>query len=45
MPKLVDHDERRRSITAAAWRLIAARGIEAANMRDIATEAGYTNGA
>ena len=45
MPKLVDHDERRRSITAAAWRLIAARGIDAANMRDIATEAGYTNGA
>lgn len=45
MPKLVDHDERRRAITAATWRLIAAKGIDAANMRDIATEAGYTNGA
>lgn len=45
MPKLVDHDERRRSIAAATWRLIAAKGIDAANMRDIATEAGYTNGA
>lgn len=45
MPKLVDHDERRRSIAAATWRLIAAKGIDAANMRDIAAEAGYTNGA
>lgn len=45
MPKLVDHDERRRAIAAATWRLIAAKGIDAANMRDIATEAGYTNGA
>ncbi|MBY6412847.1 TetR/AcrR family transcriptional regulator [Rhodococcus sp. BP-252] len=45
MPKLVDHDERRRAIAAATWRLIAAKGIDAANMRDIAAEAGYTNGA
>ena len=45
MPKLVDHEERRRAIAAATWRLIAAKGIDAANMRDIAAEAGYTNGA
>ena len=44
MPKLVDHDERRRAITAAVWRLIADRGIDAVNMRDIAAEAGYANG-
>ncbi|MCC8926994.1 TetR/AcrR family transcriptional regulator [Rhodococcus sp. I2R] len=45
MPKVVDHDERRRSIVRAAWRLIAARGIDGVNMRDLAAEAGYTNGA
>ncbi|MGV9711370.1 TetR/AcrR family transcriptional regulator [Gordonia sp. NPDC003424] len=45
MPRLVDHDERRRAIIAAAWRLIATRGIDGINMRDLAAEAGYTNGA
>ncbi|AXK84747.1 TetR/AcrR family transcriptional regulator [Nocardia farcinica] len=44
MPKLVDHAERRQAITAAVWRLIADRGLEALNMRDIAAEAGYANG-
>jgi AcrR family transcriptional regulator len=45
VPKLVDHAERRLAIVSAAWRLIAARGIDATNMRDLAREAGYTNGA
>ncbi len=45
MPRLVDHAERRLAIIGAAWRLIAARGIDATNMRDLAREAGYTNGA
>ena len=45
MPKVVDRDERRPTIVAAAWRLIAARGIDGVNMRDLAAEAGYTNGA
>lgn len=45
MPRLVDHDERRRAIIAAAWRLLAARGVDGVNMRDLAAEAGYTNGA
>jgi AcrR family transcriptional regulator len=45
MPRLVDHAERRRVIVDAACRLIAARGIDATNMRDLAREAGYTNGA
>jgi AcrR family transcriptional regulator len=45
VPKVVDREERRKLIVAATWRLIAARGIDGANMRDIATEAGYTNGA
>lgn len=45
MPRLVDHDERRRTIIAAAWRLLAARGVDGVNMRDLAAEVGYTNGA
>ncbi|WP_075836123.1 MULTISPECIES: TetR/AcrR family transcriptional regulator [unclassified Rhodococcus (in: high G+C Gram-positive bacteria)] len=45
MPKVVDHAERRHAIVSAAWRLIAARGIDGINMRDLAAEAGYTNGA
>ena len=45
MPRLVDHAERRQSIVSAACRLIAARGIDSTNMRDLAREAGYTNGA
>lgn len=45
MPRLVDHTERRRTILRAACRLIAARGIDGTNMRDLAREAGYTNGA
>ncbi|TQK71778.1 MULTISPECIES: TetR/AcrR family transcriptional regulator [unclassified Nocardioides] len=45
MPRLVDHDERRRAIIAAAWRLLATRGVDGVNMRDLAAEAGYTNGA
>ncbi|MEE3849703.1 TetR/AcrR family transcriptional regulator [Gordonia sp. LSe1-13] len=45
MPRLVDHAERREAIISAAWRLIAARGIDGINMRDLAAEAGYSNGA
>ncbi|MGQ4598964.1 TetR family transcriptional regulator C-terminal domain-containing protein [Nocardia sp. R6R-6] len=45
MPKIVDHDERRREIAAVVWRLIATRGLSAVSMRTIAEEAGYANGA
>lgn len=44
MPKAVDIDERRRDIVDAAARLIALGGLEAATMRDIAAEAGWTTG-
>lgn len=44
MPKLVDHEARRRAIVAATWRVIARRGLDGVNMRDIAAEAGYSNG-
>ena len=41
MPRLVDHQERRRSIIETTWRLIAGQGIENASMQDIARECGY----
>ena len=45
MPKIVDHDERRLELVDATWRIIARMGIESATMREIATEAGFANGA
>ncbi|WP_110588443.1 TetR/AcrR family transcriptional regulator [Microbacterium suaedae] len=45
MPKVIDHDERRREIVAVAKRLILRGGFEAATMRSIAAEAGFANGA
>ncbi|WP_062519170.1 TetR/AcrR family transcriptional regulator [Demequina silvatica] len=44
MPKIVDHDQRRREILEAAWRVIAEQGIGAATVREIANEAGCSNG-
>jgi AcrR family transcriptional regulator len=40
----VDHNERREEIAEAAWRVIERDGPEAASMRGIAREAGYTTG-
>jgi AcrR family transcriptional regulator len=42
MPKRVDHDERRRQIAAAVWRIAADQGLDAVNMRDVATQAGVS---
>ncbi|MBB6546738.1 TetR/AcrR family transcriptional regulator [Nonomuraea rubra] len=44
MPKIVDHDERRREVLSAASRVIVRDGIDAATTRAIAKEAGYSNG-
>jgi AcrR family transcriptional regulator len=44
MPKIVDGDLRRQDLAAAAARLIARGGLEAATMRDIAAEAGLSTG-
>lgn len=44
MPKIVDHDERRRSIIEATWRVIAREGIANATTRGIAREAGCSSG-
>ncbi|GAA4973961.1 TetR family transcriptional regulator [Kineococcus glutinatus] len=40
MPRQVDHEERRRHIAAAVWRLAAAGGLEDATIRRVAAEAG-----
>lgn len=45
MPKIVDHDERRLELVDATWRIIARHGMEGATMREIASEAGFANGA
>lgn len=44
MPKVVDHEARRRELVEAAWRVIAARGIDEVTVREIARESGYSSG-
>ena len=44
MPKIVDHGERRAEVLEATWRVIRSRGLEAATVREIAKEAGVSNG-
>ncbi|GER21874.1 hypothetical protein NCCP1664_03710 [Zafaria cholistanensis] len=44
MPKVVDHQARRREIVDVVWRLIATDGLEAVTTRRIAAESGYANG-
>ncbi|OMH34099.1 TetR/AcrR family transcriptional regulator [Tersicoccus sp. Bi-70] len=45
MPKVVDHDARRTHLVEATWRIIARRGLERATLREVATAAGFANGA
>jgi AcrR family transcriptional regulator len=42
VPKRVDHDERRRQISAALLRTAATRGLHATGMREVAAEAGVS---
>ncbi|MEV4372831.1 TetR family transcriptional regulator C-terminal domain-containing protein [Nonomuraea sp. NPDC049637] len=42
MPRQVDHDERRRRLTAALLRIAGTRGLQAVSMREIAAEAGVS---
>lgn len=44
MPKVVDIDERRQELTDAAARVIARAGPDAATMRAVAAESGWTTG-
>jgi AcrR family transcriptional regulator len=45
MPKLVDHEQRRSELGAAVWRVIRRDGVEAASVRRVAQEAGWSAGA
>ncbi|MEV1329382.1 TetR/AcrR family transcriptional regulator [Micromonospora costi] len=42
MPKRVDHEQRRRQIAEAVWRIAATRGLPAATLREVAAEAGVS---
>ena len=44
MPKLIDHDERRRQLAEATWRVIIRDGVAAASVRTVAAEAGVSTG-
>jgi AcrR family transcriptional regulator len=44
MPKIVDHDQRRAAIAAAAWHIIARDGLDASSVRAIAHAAGCSTG-
>lgn len=45
MPKVVDHEQRRRELAHAVWRVIRRQGIEEASVRAVALEAGWSPGA
>ena len=45
MPKVVDHEQRRRELGGAVWRVIRSRGVDAASIRTVAREAGWSAGA
>jgi AcrR family transcriptional regulator len=44
MPKVVDHDERRRRIADALLRIAAQQGLESVSLRHVAAEAGVSSG-
>lgn len=44
MPKIVDHDERRRDIAHAVLRVIARDGVGGADLRTVARDAGWSTG-
>ncbi|MDR7273738.1 TetR/AcrR family transcriptional regulator [Catenuloplanes atrovinosus] len=45
MPRIVDHDQRRRELAAALWRVIGREGTGAVSVRAIAAESGWSTGA
>jgi AcrR family transcriptional regulator len=44
VPKLVDHDERRRAIAEAVFEVIGRRGFDAVSLRDVAAQADVSMG-
>jgi AcrR family transcriptional regulator len=45
MPKIVDHEQRRRELGHAVWRVIRRDGVDHASVRAVAEEAGWSPGA
>jgi len=45
VPKVVDHEERRRELAEAVWRVILRSGVEGVSVREVAAEAGWSSGA
>ena len=45
MPKIVDHEQRRRELAEAVWRVIRRTGVDGASVRTVAREAGWSAGA
>lgn len=45
MPKVVDHEQRRRELAEAVWRVIRRTGVDGASVRTVAHEAGWSAGA
>ncbi|MFD1175173.1 TetR/AcrR family transcriptional regulator [Paenibacillus puldeungensis] len=44
MPKLIDHEQRKKQIAEATWRVILEQGMEGATVRNIAKEADISPG-
>lgn len=44
MPRLIDHDARRRELAEAVWRVIVREGVSAVSVRSVAAEAGVSTG-
>ena len=45
MPKIVDHELRRKELGAAVWRVILQDGLGEVSIRSVAAEAGWSSGA
>ncbi|MGJ9411514.1 TetR/AcrR family transcriptional regulator [Aeromicrobium sp. CF4.19] len=45
MPRIVDHDARRRELAAALWRVLRTHGVDDTSVRTVAAEAGWSAGA
>ena len=44
VPRLIDHQQRRRELADAVWRVIARAGVGAVSVRTVAAEAGVSTG-
>lgn len=45
MPRIVDHEERRRDLARAVWALMREEGLEAVTIRAVADRSGWSSGA